>query len=576
MEGKALKKKTAGIIFALSVSLFISGYALGSSGEEERQPAADKKEETSIARTQKKEFKAADLAELPAKSKARKDTFVAGISAPGGVFLPYFYENGWDGNATDPIFESLVKLDKTGKPAPALAESWDISKDQLTYTFHLRKGLVFSDGSPLTAKDVAFTLTLLHDPAYAGYEDITTAYIKGGKTYKEGKVKSIEGIHIINDRTIKITTEKVSSKSLLLLGGQVLSKAYYGKDYQFGKLDYLKELYSKPLGAGPYQFTEYIPGQEIRYKANEHYYSGKPKTEKLIYKIIDPSTSLQLFETGELDYASFSPDNDTVEHLKSLGFANISVSVVNDYGLVYVNHKRPPFQDKEVRQALIYGLDRQKIVDVRFKRYGEVANVPVSPVSWAYNDKGVNPYTFNPEKAKELLDQAGWKTGKDGVREKNGKKLEISYYTSKADDDFIPIAKENYADIGISLKPEVMDFNTEVAKINDKHYDLAAVSTSQILDPNDTVEKLASGHPNNVTGYSNPKADRLIEKGAGTLDINKRKEIYRQLYQELGKNPPYILVHYRQSARAVSGKIQGLEPDNYSGISSSLPNVSIK
>lgn len=180
---------------------------------------------------------------------------------------------------------------------------------------------------------------------------------------------------------------------------------------------------------------------------------------------------------------------------------------MNDYGLVYVNHKRPPFQDKKVSQALIYGLDRQKIVDVRFKRYGEVANVPVSPVSWAYDDKGVNRYAFNPEKAKKLLDEAGWKTGKDGVREKNGKKLEISYYTSKADDDFIPIAKENYADIGISLKPEVMDFNTEVAKINDKQYDLAAVSTSQILDPNDTVEKLASGHPNNVTGYSNPKAD---------------------------------------------------------------------
>ncbi len=85
----------------------------------------------------------------------------------------------------------------------------------------------------------------------------------------------------------------------------MLSEAYYGKNYQFGKLDYLKELYAKPLGAGPYQFTEYLPGQEIRYQANEHYYAGKPKTEKLIYKIIDPSTSLQLFETGDLDYASF-------------------------------------------------------------------------------------------------------------------------------------------------------------------------------------------------------------------------------------------------------------------------------
>lgn len=88
-----------------------------------------------------------------------------------------------------------------------------------------------------------------HDPAYAGYEDITTAYIKGGKAYKEGKAKTIEGIHVLDDRTIKITTEKVSAKSPLLLGGQVLSEAYYGKNYRFGKLDYLKELYAKPIGA---------------------------------------------------------------------------------------------------------------------------------------------------------------------------------------------------------------------------------------------------------------------------------------------------------------------------------------
>ena len=166
---------------------------------------------------------------------------------------------------------------------------------------------------------------------------------------------------------------------------------------------------------------------------------------------------------------------------------------MNDYGLVYVNHKRPPFQDKKVSQALIYGLDRQKssmsalnaTERSRMFRCLRFRGLMMTKVSIG---------TRLTLKSQKLLDDAGWKTGKDGVREKR-QKLEISYYTSKADDDFIPIAKENYADIGISLKPEVMDFNTEVAKINDKQYDLAAVSTSQILDPNDTVEKLASTIP---------------------------------------------------------------------------------
>lgn len=573
-----VKKSFSGLISVIILSMILSACALDSSSQKESSAPAKKgnTESTNVKSTEVKEYKATKLSALPEKTKARKDMFIAGISAPGGVFLPYFYENGWDGNATDPIFAPLVNLDKSGKPVGILAEKWDVSNDQLTYIFHLRKGLKFSDGSPLTADDVAFTLTLLHDPAYAGYQDISLAAIKGGKEYKEGKAKTIEGIKVIDKETIQITTEKVNAKSLLILGGQVLSKAYYGKDYKFGKLDYLKELYPKPLGAGPYKFDKYVPGQEVRYVANKNYYAGKPKTKNLIFKVIDTSTSLQLFETGELDYAGFSADDDTVEQLKSLGFANVQVGPVNDFGFIYVNNTRPQFKDKEVRQALIYGLDRQKIVDVKFKGYGEVANIPVSKVSWAYNDEGINKFQFNPKKAKELLDQSGWKVGSDGIREKAGKKFIVHYLTRTAEDPIIPIAKENYQDIGIKFEPEIMDFNALVAKLNDKDYDLAAVSTSQILDPSDPVEEFATNNPNNAAGYSNPKVDELIQKGLSTLDIEKRKGIYHDLYKELNDNPPIILIHYRQSARAISGQIQGLNPDNYTGISASLPNISIK
>ncbi|MDN3015862.1 ABC transporter substrate-binding protein [Paenibacillus sp. BSR1-1] len=555
--------------------MILSACALDSSSSKQ-SAVPEKKVNTPAKDRGVKVFKAANLSALPEKAKSRKDLFIAGISAPGGVFLPYFYENGWDGNATDPIFAPLVNLDKEGKPVGILADKWNISSDQLTYTFHLRNGVTFSDGSPVTADDVAFTLTLLHDPAYEGYQDISLAAIQGGKEYKEGKAKTIEGIKVKNKQTIEITTTEVNAKALLLLGGQVLSKAYYGKDYEYGKLDYLKDLYSKPLGAGPYKFIKYVPGQEIRYEANEHYYAGKPKTKNLIFKVIDTSTSLQLFETGELDYASFSADDDTVGQLQSLGFANVRVGPVNDFGLIYVNNSRPQFKDKKVRQALIYGLDRQKIVDVKFKSYGEVANIPVSKVSWAYNDKGINKYEFNAGKAKELLDQAGWKAGKDGIREKDGKPFVIHYLTRTAEDPIIPIAKENYEDIGIKFEPEIMDFNALVAKLNKKDYDFASVSTSQILDPSDPVEEFATGNPNNAAGYSNPKVDELIKKGLNTLDIEKRKEIYHELYKELNEDPPVILVHYRQSARAISGQIKGLIPDNYTGIGASLPNISIK
>ncbi len=520
---------------------------------------------------------AADPSKNPEKAKSRTDTFVAAISAPGGVFLPYFYDNGWDGNATEPIFASLVTLDKEGKPVPSLAENWEVSPDQLKYTFHLRKDLKFSDGSPLTADDVAFTLTLLHDPAYAGYIDITRAFIKGGKAYKEGTADSIEGIKIIDPLTVEITTEKVNSQTLTLLGGAVLPKAYYGSKYQRGKLDYLKDLYPKPLGAGPFVFESYVPDQEIRYVANANYYAGKPKAERLIFKVTTNETKFQLFQAGETDYDGFTPpSNDMVEQLKELGFANIRISTVNSYGFVYINNKKPYLKDKLVRQALIYGLDRQKFVTAKFKEFGRVANVPTSPLSWAYTEEGINKYEFSTEKANGLLDQAGWKPGSDGIREKDGQKLKISYLTRTKDDEFIPIAQENYKELGIELNPEVMDFNALVAKLNDGSYDLAAVSTSILTDPNDAVEEFSSNHPANAAGYSNPNVDRLLLESVSTTDVEKRKAVYKELFKELTDDPPVILLNYRKSIAAYNSRIQGFEIDGYTGITASLPNVSIR
>lgn len=512
----------------------------------------------------------------PDKAKSRKDTFVAGISAPGGVFLPYFYDNGWDGNATDPIFSSLVGLDKQGKPTPVLAQKWNISKDQLKYTFYLRKGLKFSDGSPLTAKDVAFTLTLLHDPAYSGYTDITLAAVKGGKDYKKGKANSISGIKVIDPQTIEITTEKVNPQTLVLLGGPVLSKAYYGKGYVKGKLDYLKNLYPQPFGAGPYKFEKYIPDQEIRYVANKYYYAGKPSVEHLIYKITSTDTNFQLFQTGETDYDGFAANNDNIALLEGLGFANIRIATSNSYGFAYINNKKPYLKDKLVRQALIYGLDRQKYVDAKFRGYGQVANVPASPLLWSYTEEGVNPYKYNPQKAKTLLDQAGWKLGSDGIRVKNGQKLKISYLTRNKDDEFIPIAQENYRAIGIELDPEVMDFNTLVSRLYKGNYDLAAVSTSLLTDPNDAVGEFLSTYQGNVAGYHNFKLDKLIIEGLSTTNITKRKAVYKELYKEFSDNPPIILLSYKKGVAAYNSRIKNFNIDNYNGISASLAKLKIQ
>jgi len=268
---------------------------------------------------------ATDASQIPASALLRKDTVVAGIQEPQGIFNPYFFVNGWDENVTNVIFARLIDWDSHGESVPGLAESWTISPDGKTYTIKLRPGLKFSDGSPLTAEDVAFTLTVLYDPKYDGDTDISLAHIVGGDDYKAGKADSVSGLKVIDPQTLQVTTSEEGATTLQKIGGPVLSKAYYGKDYRRGNLDTLRTLHGKPLGNGPYIYEKYIPGQEIRFHANPNYYKGVPPTPRFIYRVTNPSTNFQLFQTGETDYDAFTSRPDDIEQLKLLGFANINL-----------------------------------------------------------------------------------------------------------------------------------------------------------------------------------------------------------------------------------------------------------
>ena len=574
-----MKKKTKKWAGVFSV-LLSSSLVLSACGGQEDTASTEPVKQQDLKNVKIEKIAATDKTKVPDKAKNRKDTLVVGISKPGGVFLPYFQQNGWDGNVTSVIFASLVSTDKQGKPIPELAEKWDVSSDQLTYTFHLRKDLKFSDGSPLTADDVAFTLTLLHDKAYEGEIDISQYAVKGGKEYKEGKATSIEGIQVVDPQTIKITTEKVNSQAIFVLGGTVLSKAYYGKDYkQNTSLDYLKDLYGKPLAAGPYKFEKYIPGQEVRFVANENYYAGKPKIQNFIYKITSGDTKLQLFQTGEVDHTGLGTGDEVLEQAKALEFANIQIETAPSFSYIYMNNNKPYLKDKKVRQALIYGLDRKKYVDTALKGYGTVANVPIHPTSWAYTEEGVNKYEYDKEKAKKLLDEAGWKVGSDGIREKDGQKLKLSYFgpsSAKDSDLLIPIAKENYKEIGVEFNPEFMDFNTMLSKVNKGDYDLASVSTPITSDPSETAGEYLSTANETSLGYKNAKVDELIQKGIETVDIEKRKPIYKELYKELSDDPPVILLNYRRTITGYNGNIKGIDPEKYNSISANLPVLSFE
>ncbi|OBZ18676.1 ABC transporter substrate-binding protein [Bacillus sp. FJAT-27264] len=520
-------------------------------------------------------FTATDLSKLPATAQKRNDTIIVGLTDPSGAFTPYFQQSGYDGNVSSLLYASLVTVDDKGVPTPELAESWDVSEDGLTYTFHLRKDLKFSDGSPLTADDVAFTWTIQYDKAYDGGSQLPTLNVKGGKAYKEGTAQSIEGIKVIDPQTITATLEAPNATALVTLGSNVLSKAYYGKDYKFGQLEYIKKLHEHPLGDGPYKLEKFIPGQEVRFVANENYFKGKPKTEHFIYKTTEGDV-WQFLETGEVDYAAFSATEENIEKLKGLGFVNIIPYTPSTYGYMQVNLKHEQVKDKLVRQAIVYGLDRQSIYVDAAQGAGSVANIPASPISWAYTEEGINPYKYDPEKAKQLLDEAGWKAGANGIREKDGKPLSIHYLGSKSKntDIFIAVAKENFAAIGIDFQPEVFaDFNSLVSKVEGGDYDLVSFSTPMLTDPSEAFMQFFNGE---VTGYDNPKFTELYNKALATTDIEQRKAVYKELYQLVNDELPIIFTNYKKTVYAYNGRIGNLTVSPYIGLAGSLPEWTLK
>jgi peptide/nickel transport system substrate-binding protein len=521
---------------------------------------------------------ATDLSLIPATAKARKDTVVGAISAPQGIFNPHFFTNGWDENVTEVIFGRLINYDSHGKLIPEQADSWTISPDGLVYTLKLRPDLVFSDGSPLTAEDVAFTLTVLLDPTYEGETDITPAAIAGGVEYKTGKADSVSGLKVIDPQTLQVTTTQPGAKTPYLIGGPVLSKAHYGNGFARGKLDGIRALGGDPLGAGSYIYDKYVPGQEVRFHANPHYFRGKPGVEHFIYRITSDATKLQLFQTGETDYDGFTVNQDTIDTLQSLGFAAINLYGSSDYSMIEFNQKKPALQDVKVRHALTYGLDRQSLVTVVYQGYGQVATQPIAPISWAYDPAAVEPFAFDPAKAAALLDEAGWKPGSDGIRVKDGQRLSLTLLATKSliNDALIPIAKENWKAIGVDLVPEVSDFNAMLAKMKSGNFDLATYRTSGLNDPHDGVEDFLSATGEiGRRGYHNADVDRLVAEGNATTDLEKRKAIYHQLYKVLAEDPPVIYLAYRKILSAADGRVSGFTPDIYNGIISSLPNLKI-
>ncbi|WP_242850096.1 ABC transporter substrate-binding protein [Clostridium polynesiense] len=461
-------------------------------------------------------IKAEDPAKLPATAKERKDTLIVGITAPSGKFNPIYSDSVYDGYVTDLIFNGLVTNDKEGLPVPLVAKEWKLSEDNKTYTFTLKEGVKFSNGDELTAEDVAFTYTALCDPKYDGPRADAVEKLVGYKEYKEGNATEVTGIKVIDKYNISFTLTEVKAPAIYDFIYGIMNKKVYG--FEKGGIQKIKDLFLKPMGSGAYKLTEYKPGQTVSLTKNDGYFKGTPKIPNIIMKVTNAQTNIQELQAGTVDIDRIPANTKNISMLKQAGFLDLQLFPDNGYGYLGLNTRLPKFKDKKVRQALMYGLDRKSFVDSYYNGYADVCNIPISPVSWAYNED-VEKYPYNLEKAKQLLDEAGWKVGADGKREKDGEKFVIHWKTytgSKYVDNLIPIVKDNWGKLGIEVIPELVEFATLSEKVYDKQdFEMYNMAWSLSIDPDPSgifgkSQDILGGF--NSVGWHPDKSEELIKK----------------------------------------------------------------
>ncbi|WP_054958309.1 ABC transporter substrate-binding protein [Paenibacillus dakarensis] len=523
-------------------------------------------------------FEAQDPSANPQTALDRKDTLIIGTTSPKGVFNPLFWQTSYDKWVADIIFDTFLQVSGDGTYTESLAESAEVSEDGLTYTFKLKPGVTYSDGTPMTVKDYVFALKVLHDPTYDGESDIMSMKIVGGQEYYDGKTDEISGVKVIDDQTVEIKVSEATALTRDYLGEVAfLPEHYYGKDFKRGSMDSLKTLHDKPLGSGPYILKKFSPGQEVVLEANPNYFKGAPKVQNVVLKTTTEETRLPMLQSGEIDMDMISVSEDNVEEVKSLGFLDLNIFPTNGYGYIAFNHNLDKFKDQKVRQALMYGLNRADTVEAIYGRYANPLNIPESSVSWAFTDENIEPYDFDPEKAKQLLDEAGWVAGADGIREKNGEKFTIDF-SATADNPVVeallPIMSSNYKDLGIEVKAETLDFNAIMDKKDRGEFEMFFAAWGLTADPDNTVY-ITKGAQND-TGYSNKTVDELMRKGKVTLDVEARKDIYKQMYQEMNKDLPNLFLYQRRDAWAINSRVKGFDITAYKDFTLSLYQVELQ
>ncbi|HXL86658.1 MAG TPA: ABC transporter substrate-binding protein [Gemmatimonadaceae bacterium] len=448
------------------------------------------------------------------------------------------------GRAVAYVFDGLTRFTPDAKVVPGLAKSWDVSPDGITYTFHLRSGVKFHDGRAFSSNNVVNSFQRVLDPATKGGRGWPLYPIKGAEDYAAGKAKTISGMAAPNDSTVVITLKEPFSIFPKLLAMPVTSIVPDNPPADFGQ---------KPIGTGPWKFVEWRHDDYLRFVKNPDYFNGPPKTDSLMPRIVpEASTATAEFEAGNVDVLNVPDEAGKSWQVDPEKKKLLTSAPALRFWYVAINNTRGALKDVRVRQALNYAVDVPTTLSQVMAGRGAVANGVIPPILGGY-DPNRKPYPHDVAKAKQLLAAAGHPSGID---------VELWAATTDQSPRLSQTVQANLAEAGIRAKIVQRDASSMREAARKGQTDLALKEwwadypdAENFLYP--LLHSKNKGVGGNVSFYSNPKFDALVDQAHREQDESKRSSLYTQADQIQFDDAPMIYLFFYKDMYAVQPWIKG-------------------
>jgi peptide/nickel transport system substrate-binding protein len=457
-----------------------------------------------------------------------KDTLVIGLDDDPPQLDPHRSTAAVDRQVFQSLYNTLIDIDENLNPVPELAKKWEISKDGKTYTFYLQEGVKFHDGTAFNAKAVKYNFERMLDPELG--------------SPRKSEINLIDKVEVVDDYTVKVHLKTPYAPFLSVLtdrAGMMVSPTAVkesGKDFA-----------NQPVGTGPYKYVERVQQSHIKLTRFDDYWREKPAIKNVVYKPFpDGNTRVTNLTSGKLDIINKIAYKD-IKSLKESSDIQLSEKGALGFQGLMLNTAKAPFDNKKIRQAINYAVNRQAIAKVVYKDGVIPAASPFPPTSWAHPED-LNVIKQDVEKAKQLVSESGLKNVEFTLK-----------ITPKPEEKQLgQMMQAMLGEVGIKVNIEMVEFGTLLQQMRSHDYQAIRIGWSGRTDPDGNAYTwfTTDGSINDMS-YSNARVDKLLSKARTVSDHKTRAKLYAQVSKILQEDAPYIFLFHPKDFKAMKSYLKG-------------------